>query len=129
MISNRLKLSGMVLLTLLSACGESAADKSIPAQQWEGMTVQVETRPTPPETGMDEILVVLTAPSGKPGSNFMVSLRSSDGDQWVQAMEDGGLGVYRRAVVLEPGERSVVQVQLRRDGKEAVLRFPLKVSK
>jgi hypothetical protein len=125
-MNNLQKVTGVVLLVLLSACGD-AADNNIPAQKWQNMIVQVETRPSPPETGMDEILVIVTNPNGRPGSDLMVSLRSSDHDQWVQAIEDGGLGVYRRAVDLAPGERSVLQVQFKLNGKESVLRFPLKV--
>ena len=128
MMSNRLKIAGLALLALLTACGGEPAISNIPAQQWEGMTVQVETRPSPAEVGMDEVLVVVTEQNGKPGSDVMVSLRSSDRDQWIQAIEDGGLGVYRRAVALAPGERSVLQVQLKRNGRTSVLRFQLKVT-
>ena len=115
-----------MLLLMLSACGEGA-DANIPAQEWHNLVVQVETRPSPPETGMDEILVVVTDERGRPGNNLVVSLRSSDQDRWVQAMEDGGLGVYRRAVALEPGERSVVQVRIKSKDAESILRFPVKL--
>jgi hypothetical protein len=114
------------LLLMLSACGEGA-DADIPVQKWQNLIVQVETRPSPPETGMDEILVVVTDGRGRPGNHLVVSLRSSDQDRWVQAIEDGGLGVYRRAVALDPGERSVLQVQLKTQKAESILRFPLKV--
>jgi len=115
-----------VLLLMLSACGEGA-DADIPVQKWQKLVVQVETRPSPPETGMDEILVVVTDERGRPGNGLVVSLRSSDQDRWVQAIEDGGLGVYRRAVALAPGERSVLQVQLKTKDAESILRFPLEV--
>lgn len=121
------KYFGLVLLAMLSACGEGA-DANIPPQQWQNLNVQVETRPSPPETGMDEILVVVTDERGRPGNELVVSLRSSDQDRWVQAIEDGGLGVYRRAVALAPGERSVLQVQLKNKDAKGTLRFPLKVS-
>jgi len=115
-----------VLLLTLSACGEGA-DADIPLQKWQNWVVQVETRPSPPETGMDEILVVITDQRGRPGNGLVVSLRSSDQDRWVQAIEDGGLGVYRRAVPLAPGERSLLQVQLKTKDAETVLRYPLEV--
>ena len=115
------------LLLMLSACGEGA-DADIPVQKWQNLVVQVETRPSPPETGMDEILVVVTDEHGRPGNGLVVSLRSSDQDRWVQAIEDGGLGVYRRAVELAPGERSVLQVQLKNKDTKGPLRFPLKIS-
>ena len=116
-----------VLLLMLSACGGEGADADIPVQKWQNLVVQVETRPSPPETGMDEILVMVTDNHGRPGNGLVVELRSSDQDRWVQAIEDGGLGVYRRAVPLAPGERSVLQVQLKTKDAERILRFPLEV--
>lgn len=131
MISDRLpmrtKYLWLVLLTMLSACGEGA-DVNIPSQNWQHFIVQVETSPSPPETGMDEILVMVTDEHGRPGNDLMVSLRSSDQDQWIQAIEDGGLGVYRRAVELAPGDRSTLQVQLKNQDAVTVLRFPIKMS-
>jgi hypothetical protein len=131
MNSDRLRMKApylwLALLAMLSACGEGA-DVNIPSQNWQHFVVQVETRPSPPEAGMDEILVVVTDVHGRPGNDLMVSLRSSDQDQWVQAIEDGGLGVYRRAVELAPGDRSTLQVQLNNRGAVTVLRFPVKIS-
>lgn len=112
---------------MLSACG-GGADVNIPSQNWQQFIVQVQTRPSPPETGMDEILVMVTDEHGRPGNDLMVSLRSRDQDQWIQAIEDGGLGVYRRAVELAPGDRSTLQVQLKNQDAVTVLRFPIKLS-
>lgn len=119
----------LVLLASLTACGESPAMSNVPAQKWQKWIVQVEPRPSPAVTGMNEILVVITDARGNPGNGFIVSLRSSNQNQWVQAMEDGGLGVYRRAVDLGFGKSSVVEVQLERDGKRGILRYPLELKK
>jgi hypothetical protein len=69
-----------------------------------------------------------TADHGRPASDLIVSLRTDDQDAWKQAIQDGQIGVYRRAVDVEPGTRSVLQVQIKRSGEEGVLRFPLNVA-
>ena len=118
----------LALLGILAACG-GRPPQNIPPQTWQQKwVVQVEPRPSPAETGMNEILVVITDARGNPGNGFLVSMRSSAQNQWVQAIEDGGLGVYRRAVNLGNGKDAVVEVQLKRDGKEGILRYPVKLT-
>lgn len=118
------KIFGLSMLLALAACG-GGVDSSIPSQMWQNMEVHVETRPSPPREGMNEVLVMVTDARGRPGYDLMVSLRSSDRDNWVQAIEDGQVGVYRRAVEFAPGEKSVLQVQIKGGGNEGVLRFPV----
>jgi hypothetical protein len=84
----------------------------------------VETRPDPPVPGMNEFLIMATGERGRPTYDLIVSLRTSDGDPWKQAIQDGQVGVYRRAAALEPVSRSVLQVQVRRGAEQGVLRFP-----
>lgn len=115
-----------MLLVALSACGGERTDDA-PPQKWKNMEVRVETRPSPPRSGMNEVLVMVTDTRGRPGYNMIVSLRSSDQDQWRQAIQDGQVGVYRRAIDLAPGDRSVLQVQLKTLDGAGVLRFPLKL--
>lgn len=120
------KYAAFLLLGMLSACGDQV--ENIPSQNWEGMDVHVETRPSPARIGMNEFLILTTSNRGQPVYNLIVSIRTSDQDPWVQAIEDGQMGVYRRAAEVAPGARSVVQVQIRRNGEESVLRFPLRIS-
>lgn len=47
---------------------------------------------------------------------------------WVQAIQDGLIGVYRRAIDLGDGETAVLQVRLQRGTDETILRFPLKLT-
>ncbi|MBI1174498.1 MAG: hypothetical protein GC139_04430 [Sideroxydans sp.] len=123
---NTAKAVGAALLAvLLSAC--SGAADNIPPQKWQNLDVRVETRPSPPRTGMNEILVMVTDERGRPGYNLLVSLRGSDEDRWVQAIEDGQVGVYRRAVAFPPGAKAVLQIQIKRGNEESELRFPLQM--
>lgn len=115
----------LLLSIILSACGDQV--EYIPSQSWEGIDVHVETRPSPPRVGMNEFLIMTTSNRGQPVFDLIVSIRTSDQDRWVQAIEDGQMGVYRRAAEVAPGARSVLQVQIRRNGEESILRFPLKV--
>jgi hypothetical protein len=120
------KYSALFLLAILSACGDQV--ENIPSQSWHGVDVHVETRPSPPRTGMNEFLIMATNKHGQPVYNFIVSIRTSDQDPWVQAIQDGEMGVYRRAAEVARGARSVVQVQIKRNDEESVLRFPLTVA-
>lgn len=91
------------------------------------MEVRLESRPNPPHAGVNEFLVMVTDGRGKPAYNLVVSMRTSDQNQWTQAIEDGQIGVYRRGVKVEPGASAVLQVQIRRKDAEDVLYFPLKL--
>jgi hypothetical protein len=112
------------LLALLGGCSGDRVPDS-PPQQWQGLEVRLESRPSPPASGMNEFLVIITDSHGQPGWNYLVDVRSADDDPWKQAIQDGREGVFRRAALVAPGERSVLQVRLRRNDQETVLRFPL----
>jgi len=117
--------AGLLLTAAACNSGDRAAD--VPPQKWKDMEVSVESRPSPPRAGMDEFLVMVTDGRGRPAYNLLVSLRTSDQNPWIQAIEDGQIGVYRRAVKVAPGTNSVLQVQIRRKDAEDVLYFPLKL--
>lgn len=108
---------------LLAACGNGPA-AAIAPQRWNDLVVQVQTQPDPPQPGANEVLVILGAPRGVPTYDCIVSLRTRDADDWVQAIQDGHSGVYRRVVGLDPRQRSTLQVRIERRGEQAVLRFP-----
>ena len=122
-----IKFSMLFMLAALSACGGEQAS-NIPAQKWENMEVRVESRPSPPRMGMNEFLVMVTGERGRPAYDLIVSLRTDDHDEWRQAIQDGQLGIYRRAAEVAPGSRSVLQVQIKRKDEESILRFPLELA-
>ena len=112
---------------VLVACGGDSSLAS-PPQQWNGLDVRVESRPSPPRNGMNEFIVMVTGKHGRPIYNLIISLRTDDHDEWKQAIQDGQLGIYRRAVEVGPGSRSVLQVQIKHSQAESVLLFPLNTS-
>jgi hypothetical protein len=120
------KYTKLSLLVLLAACGGDQVADTQP-QKWQGAEVRVESRPSPPRPGVNEFLVIVTGERG-PIHDIMVSIRTDDQDQWIQAIQDGEVGVYRRAAKVALGNRSVLQVQIKRNGAEGVLRFPLNLS-
>lgn len=121
-----------VLLSLLvinlAACSGGSEQISIPSQHWKDAEIRIETHPNPPLAGMSEIVVIVTGPHGRPIPDLTVSLRGNDSMQWVQAIQDGNIGVYRRAIDIGDGESIALQVRLQQGMHEKVLLFPLKLA-
>lgn len=112
----------------LAACNDEAKPLQIPSQQWKENVVRIETHPNPPLAGMSEIVVIVTGPHGRPTGNLIVSLRGGESQPWIQAIQDGFIGVYRRAVDIGESNSTVVQVQLQEGSERKVLLFPLKLA-
>jgi hypothetical protein len=122
------KILGILLGLLavgLAACSDGAAASSIPPQHWNKLVVRIETHPNPPLAGMSEIVVIITGPHGRPAGDLIVSLRGSESEPWIQAIEDGYIGVYRRAVDIGENRTGVVEVRLQQGAVQKVLHFPI----
>jgi hypothetical protein len=113
------------LMLSLAACTDASQQTSMPPQHWKTADIRIETHPNPPLAGMSEIVVIVTGPHGMPVGDLTVSLRAADSMQWVQAIEDGNIGVYRRAIDLGDKQAATVQVRLQRGADETVLLFPM----
>jgi hypothetical protein len=116
------------LAVALIACSDRGEPLPISPQHWKEMDVRIETHPNPPLAGMSEIVVIVTGTHGKPTQDLTVSLRGKESMPWVQAIQDGFIGVYRRAVDIGEGEAVVLQVRLQRGDEQKVLLFPLKLA-
>jgi hypothetical protein len=112
----------------LAACSDGGNQVSIPVQHWNETDVRIETHPNPPLAGMSEIVVIATGLHGRPDQDLTVSLRGDSSMPWVQAIQDGLIGVYRRAVDLGDGEKTVLQVRLQRGKQEKILLVPIKLA-
>lgn len=96
------------------------------SQTWNGIDVVLEARQSPVDPAMFEFLVVGTNAQRRPANDLTVSIRLQDQEPWKQAMQDGLVGVYRRAYKIGDPRIGELQVQLRRGDDEAgVLRFAL----
>lgn len=109
-------------LLLLTACSPSGTGV-YPSQPWEGLTIHVETRPAPLDKGVNEFLVYATMNARQPGSNLVVSIKERGTDKWHQSIQDGNVGVYRRAIAISNPETGVLQVRLKRDRDVGLLEF------
>lgn len=128
--SNRILavLLAAVISVSVSGCGGSGGESSgtqLAVQHLGAIEVNVETRPSPPVYGMNEVLVMLSTPRGRPVSDVIVSVRGNGEDQWRQAIQDGLVGVYRRAIRISPGSEPQVVVKIEGGGHTDELVFPL----
>lgn len=114
------------LCLLLAACG--AEQSRLPPQIWQDIKVGLETRPAPVVAGMNEFLISAVRASGAAEYNLLVFIRMDEGGAWVQSIQDGHTGVFRRAIAVRGGGPQTLHVRLVRDGQEGELRFALPVS-
>jgi hypothetical protein len=117
----------LVLVVFLTACGSGKGQRIGPLT-WEGAVVEVETRPSPPTSGMVEFIVIASRKKSQPVNDLIVSLRASDRQEWKQAIQDGYTGVYRRAIMVNDVASDVLQARLQQKDKVTILNFPLKDS-
>ena len=96
-----------------------------PILEWEEKSFRIETRPPFIEAGMMEFLVIVNLPRRKPASGLLISLRVGPTGKWVQAIEDGNVGVYRRAMRVGDPKTDILYVHVSDKEKETVLEFPL----
>lgn len=111
------------LAALASGCGSAGHDT--PVQAWRDLQVHVEARSGVVDGSMQELLVYVNRRGTIPAWDCRIDVRTSDADPWKQAIEDGRVAVYRRAARVDAGEHGVVQVRIRAEGDETVLRFPM----
>ena len=123
-----LVLIGILATTCLVACGESGESIPIAVQHWKDADIRIETHPNPPLAGMSEIVIIITGQHGRPIPDLTVSIRGKDAMPWVQAIQDGMIGVYRRAIDIGEGEVVQLQVRLQHGAEEKILYFPLKLA-
>ena len=113
----------------LASCSNGQDSSQIGTQKWGAYDVAVEVRPTPPRQGHDEVVVIITGERHRPVYDALVAVRADAEQAWVQAIEDGHVGVYRRAVFFGHGPDASLQVRLQRADTETVLEFPVTLAK
>lgn len=88
--------------------------------------MRIQTQPSPPKNGMNEIMVEISGRHGKGVRGLVVSTRTADSDPWKQTFPDGDLGIYHGAAKLEPG-RQDLQVQIEEGGEKSALTFHIRM--
>ncbi|NOY72163.1 MAG: hypothetical protein GXP14_07265 [Gammaproteobacteria bacterium] len=112
------------MLLILTSCSLSGTGM-YPQQTWKDLTIHVETRPAPLIKGTNEFLVYATINARQPGSDLIVSIKERGSKKWHQAIQDGHVGVYRRAILIQNPKTNVLQVRIKRDKEVGLLEFAL----
>lgn len=79
--------------------------------------------------GMNEFIVIATVEQRKPANSLIVSLRINEEGRWHQAIQDGNVGAYRRALLVKDPQQDNLFVQVDYDNRQGILMFPLKEQK
>ncbi|MDQ6950347.1 MAG: hypothetical protein Q9M26_01625 [Mariprofundales bacterium] len=108
---------------LLNGCDEKPAWIA-PTQKWQDFSLHVETRPTTLLPGMNEFLVMASRQQHGFVNDLVVHIRTTS-SRWRQAIPDGALGVYRRALPVRDLKHGQLFVRLDKDGTLGELVFPL----
>ncbi len=96
-----------------------------PQQSWEDLIIHVETRPAPLLKGVNEFLVYATKNARQPGSDLIISIKERGASKWHQSIQDGHVGVYRRAIFINNPETNVLQVRIKRGKDVGLLEFAM----
>jgi len=112
-----------VIVCLLSACS-SPESWSPPTQTWGEFDIHIETRPEVMRQGMNEFLLFVNRKGQRHIPDLLVQIRTPS-SKWTQAMPDGALGIYRRALLVNDMKHDQLYVRLSYHGKEGALTFDL----
>lgn len=117
----------LLFLFVLTSCGGETVQ--LEQQEFDGNTYQIEARPGPVVLkGMNEFIVIISNKHNQPVADLIISLRTEEKNDWRQMIQDGKVGVYRRAIDIKNPETDYLQVQVRKKdkaGELTVLKFPL----
>ncbi len=114
----------LLFCSLLYGCGREGI-APYPPQIWEDLIIEVETRPARVDVGMMEFLVIASRQPRRPAHNLLVFISIDDTGIWQQAIQDGHMGVYRRALQVTDPENNVLNIRIRYDDRERTMHFPL----
>ncbi len=121
-----------LIAILLGACSGEIPTSEV--KQWKDYTVHIESRPPTVVKGMNELLLLANYKVRGRAHNLIVYFRMGPEGKWVQAMQDGHTGVYRRAMKVKDPETDVLYVHLKekdpeiKDERETLFTFPMNYS-
>ncbi|MDQ6998782.1 MAG: hypothetical protein Q9M17_08705 [Mariprofundus sp.] len=113
-----------MLLLLLSACSSPETAWAPEPQVWGEFSIHFETRPESVGPGMNEFLVIVNREGRRHIPDLLVHIRTNS-SKWKQAIPDGALGVYRRALLVNDIHADSLHVRLSYHGKKGELNFAL----
>lgn len=114
---------------LLWSCGSNESSYVVGVQHLDDLTITVESRPAPPRAGHNEVVVGLTKGTGlQPIYDAQVHIRANSQQAWTQAIEDGHVGVYRRALDFGNPGTTQIEVQILRGNRVDTIAIPVQVA-
>jgi len=116
----------LLILTgmLIAGCSSEQPGWSPEPQSWQDITIRMETQPTPVRVGMNEFLLIANHQQRGFVNDLLVEVHTN-GSGWKQAMPDGALGVFRRALPVSDIEHDHLYVRLTRRGEQGEITFAL----
>ncbi len=111
-------------LIVLSSCSPSTPEWHAKAQFWQDFHIHYETRPTTLRQGMNEFLIFIERKKQKHIPDLLVHIQI-DHDALQQAMPDGALGIYRRALFVHDAQHNKLHVHLSYHGQKGEVIFDL----
>lgn len=115
----------------ISGCTDNA--QRLPVQTWKNFIVTIETRPPTVREGMNEFLIIVNEQlengRKKVANDLIVTLQIKGQATQHQGIQDGHVGVYRRAInVIDPAT-DVLIVQIEHGQEVGYLEFHLRDQK
>jgi len=108
----------------LAACAPSEPVWAPAAQHWQDVTINIQTQPSPIRTGMNEFLLITGHQQRGFGDDLLLMVRTEH-SKWEQAIPDGGLGVFRRALPVKDIQHDHLYVRLSHNKKHGEMTFDL----
>lgn len=109
---------------LLCSCSADEGGWSPAPQAWQDITISMETQPTPVRQGMNEFLLIANHQQRGFVNDLLVEVHT-DHSAWKQAIPDGALGVFRRALPVRDVHNDHLYVRLTRRGQHGEMKFEL----
>jgi len=106
----------ITICLLIVSCGGDVPKSDV--KQWKDYDFHVESRPPIVEVGMNELLFLGNYKKRGRADSLIVYYRMGEDGKWVQAMQDGLTGVYRRAMMVKDPTSDVLHVHVREKGEE-----------
>ena len=106
----------LFLSLLVAACTGDVPRSEV--KQWKEYTFYLESRPPVIIKGMNELLFLGNYKQKGRAHSLIVNFRMGPEGKWIQAMQDGHTGVYRRAMMVNDPETDVLYVHVKEKGDE-----------
>jgi len=114
----------LLALLVLASCSTGDSSWTSAPQAWKDITISIETAPAPVRRGMNEFLLIANHQQRGFFNNLLVMVRT-ESSGWQQAIPDGALGVFRKALPVRDVQHDHLFVRLTRGDEHGEMTFAL----